>query len=481
MNTNRLSGLKPEKVFKYFEEISMIPRGSGNMEKISTYCCDFASARGLEFIKDDACNVIIFKNGSAGRENEEPVILQGHLDMVCEKTSDCPIDFEKYAVELVVDGDYITAKGTTLGGDDGIAVAYCLAILDSDDVSHPPLEVVFTTDEETGMFGAEAIDTSVLKGKRMINIDSEAEGTLWVSCAGGARTDIQLPFEVSDSGCTACEIVIYGLHGGHSGAEIHKGYANANILMGRVLKEISGSVDYCLVSINGGTMDNAITRECKAEIVISSDCEALFKVINRLNSKLKREFKDTDPDLKLKIRECDSVKHCINKADTKRIVDMLCEFPYGVVAMSKEIDGLVETSLNLGAVKTKSESVSFTFLLRSSIDSERKKLTQNLLDISEKYGAKASVHSEYPAWEYKKDSVLQTVFADVYKRVFGKEMVVTAIHAGLECGLFCGKIEGLDCVSFGPDILDIHTPDERLSISSCARMWEYLLEVLKRI
>ncbi len=481
MGINRLSGLEPQKVFRFFNEISLIPRGSGNMEQISSYCCDFAYSRGLDFVKDEACNVVIFKNGSAGRENEAPVILQGHLDMVCEKTAETAIDFKNDPLELIIDGDFITANGTTLGGDDGIAVAFCLALLDSADISHPPLEVVFTTDEETGMFGAEAIDTSVLKGKRMINIDSEEEGTLWVSCAGGARTDIKMPYAAADSGCTACEIVICGLHGGHSGAEIHRGYANANILMGRVLKEISGSVDYCIVSINGGTMDNAITRECTAKIVINSDSEALFKVINRLNSKLRKEFALTDPDLNLKIRQCDNVRSCICKADSNRLVDMLCEFPYGVMAMSKEIDGLVETSLNLGAVKTKDDCVTFTFLLRSIIDDERIKLTKKLLDIAEKYSAETCVHSEYPAWEYKKDSVLQTVFANAYKNVFGKEMTVTAIHAGLECGLFCGKIEGLDCVSFGPDILDIHTPEERLSVSSCARMWEYLLEVLKSL
>lgn len=481
MNNNRLSGIKPEKVFKYFEEISMIPRGSGNMKKISDYCCEFASIRNLKYVKDDYCNVVIYKNGSAGRENEEPVILQGHLDMVCEKTAGCEIDFENDSLDLAINGDFVYANGTTLGGDDGIAVAYCLAILDSDDISHPPLEIVFTVDEETGMYGAENIDVSLLKGKRMINVDSEDEGTLWVSCAGGGRVDIEAFFEPVTEGGTVCEIVLSGLHGGHSGAEIHKGYANANVLMGRVLKEISGSVDFALVSINGGTMDNAITRECRSKIVISSESEALFKVINRLNSQLRKEYKSTDPELKLKIRECENVKHGMSKTDTVRIVDMLCEFPYGIIAMSKEIDGLVETSLNLGVVKTREDSVSFTFLLRSSVDSERIKLTQMLIAIAGKYGAKSNVHSEYPAWEYKKDSVMQNVFADAYKDIYGKNMVVTAIHAGLECGLFCGKINGLDCVSFGPDIRDIHTPQEKLSISSCARTWEYLLEVLKRI
>ena len=481
MSVKVLAGLEPEKVFRYFEEISNIPRGSGNMDKISDYCCNFAKSKGLKYIKDSANNVIIFKNGTQGRENDEPVILQGHLDMVCEKSQGCEIDFLNDSLNLRIEGDYIYAEGTTLGGDDGIAVAFCLAILDSDDISHPPLEIVFTTDEETGMCGAEAIDTSVLNGKRMINIDSEAEGTLWVSCAGGGRCDIKADYNPVIASGTVCEIVLSGLHGGHSGAEIHKGYANANKLMGRILKEISDRIDYCLVSINGGTMDNAITRECRAKIVISSDSEALFKIINRLNSSLRKDFKDTDPDLNLRICDCSAEKYSLSKADTTKIVDMLCEFPNGVISMSKQIEGLVETSLNLGALKTKENCVSFTFLLRSSNNAERYKLTEEVIAIADKYGAKSNVHSEYPAWEYKEDSLLQTVFANVYKDIFGKEMVVTAIHAGLECGLFCGKIKGLDCVSFGPDILDIHTPQEKLSISSCARMWQYLLEVLKRI
>lgn len=481
MYSNVLSGLKPEKVFRFFNDISMIPRGSGNTDKISEFCCEFAKSIGLEYIRDRANNVMIFKNGSVGRENEDPVILQGHLDMVCEKSAGCEIDFLNDPLDLKIKGDYVYAEGTTLGGDDGIAVAFCLAILDSEDISHPPLEVVFTTDEEAGMEGAQAIDVSCLRSKKMINIDSEAEGTLWVSCAGGGRADIRYEFAPVAVSGTVCEIVLSGLHGGHSGTEIDKGYANANKLMGRVLNEISGSVDYCLVSINGGTMDNAITRECRAKIVISSESEALFKIINRLNTSLRKEFRETDPELNLKVCGGSAEKYSLNKAETKNIVEMLCEFPNGVISMSENIDGLVETSLNLGAVKTSDRCVSFTFLLRSSNNSKRKELTENIIAIAEKYGAKTRVHSEYPAWEYKENSVLQSVFAETYKDVFGKEMVVTAIHAGLECGLFCGKINGLDCVSFGPDILDIHTPQEKLSISSCARMWEYLLEVLKRI
>ena len=475
------AGVEPKKVFEYFSEISDIPRGSGHMEKISSFCCDFARSRGLEYYSDEALNVVIYKNGSVGRENEPPVILQGHLDMVWEKRSDCPIDFEKDGLELLTDGEYVFANGTTLGGDDGIAVAYCLAILDSDDISHPPLEVVFTVDEETGMDGALALDASRLKGKRMINIDSEDEGTLWIGCAGGARFDASYEFSPVSASGTACEIVVSGLHGGHSGAEIHNGYANANVVMGRVLKEISGSVDFCLACICGGTMDNAITRECRSKIIISSESEALFKVINRLNSSLRKEFSETDPDFSLRIRSCENEKNCMNKTDTEKIIGMLCDFPNGVVSWSKSIDGLVQTSLNLGTIKTADNKVSLVYLVRSCDNSEKASLNDKLKITAEKYGAEYKVHSEYPAWEIREASELQKIFAETYEKMFGKKMTVTAIHAGLECGLFCGKIDGLDCVSFGPDIFDIHTPDEKLSIASCARTWEYLLAVLKSL
>lgn len=473
--------IEPKKVLEFFSEISLIPRGSGHMKEINAFCCDFARKRGLDFYSDEALNVVIFKKGSEGRENEKPVILQGHLDMVWEKRSDCNIDFEKDGLSLQTDGEYVFADGTTLGGDDGIAVAYCLAVLDSDNISHPPLEVVFTTDEETGMDGAQALDTSMLRGKRMINIDSENEGTLWVGCAGGARFDTSIDFNPVIASSTSCEIVVSGLHGGHSGTEIHNGYANANVIMGRVLKEISGSVDFCLASINGGTMDNAITRECRSRIVISSESEALFKVINRLNSSLRKEFFETDPDFSLRIRSCSNEKTCMNKSDTERIIGMLCDFPNGVISLSKSIDGLVQTSLNLGTVKTANNKVSMVYLVRSCDNSEKASLIEKLISISEKYDASFSIHSEYPAWEIRDESELQNVFSETYEKMFGKKMTVTAIHAGLECGLFCGKIDGLDCVSFGPDIIDIHTPDEKLSIGSCARTWEYLLGVLKNL
>lgn len=477
-----LSNLEPKKVFEYFEIISSIPRGSGKTEKISGYCENFAKEKGLRYVRDELGNVVIFKNGSAGRENEEPVILQGHLDMVCEKENSCNIDFDNDGLSLAVDGDFVYAEGTTLGGDDGIAVAMCLALLDSDEYSHPPIEVVFTVDEETGMFGAEGLDTSILNGKRMINIDSENEGVLWVSCAGGARIDIEFPFARTDKTDGNCfEITVGGLHGGHSGAEIHVGYANASVLMGRLLAKLNDKIDFSLVSINGGTKDNAITRENIAVISTESELAELKSAVLEIESEFKAEFSSTDPDLFVKADSINSELAAINKETTQNIIALLNELPYGVMAMSNEIEGLVETSLNLGTLRTAENSVHFGYSVRSSKDNDKEKLLEKLVSIADKYGASSRISGIYPGWAFKKNSPLQQIMAEVYKNVYGKDMLVTAIHAGLECGLFCGKISGLDCVSLGPDLFDIHTPSERMSISSVKRVWEYLLCVLEKL
>ncbi len=477
-----LSNLEPKKVFEYFEIISSIPRGSGKTEKISDYCEGFAKEKGLRYIRDEIGNVVIFKNGSAGRENEEPVILQGHLDMVCEKENDCNIDFDNDGLSLAVDGDFVYAEGTTLGGDDGIAVAMCLALLDSNEYSHPPIEVVFTIDEETGMFGAEALDTSILGGKRMINIDSENEGVLWVSCAGGARIDIEMPFIREEKTAeNSVEITLGGLHGGHSGAEIHVGYANASVIMGRLLAKLSESFDFTLISINGGTKDNAITRENIAVVSLNGNCDEFKSAISAVESEFKAEFLLTDPEMFVKAESIKSDAGAMNKETTQKIIALLNELPYGVMAMSKEIEGLVETSLNLGTLKTAENSVHYGYSVRSSKDDEKEKLLENLVAIADKHGASNKISGIYPGWAFKKESPLQQIMADVYKSVYGKEMLVTAIHAGLECGLFCGKISGLDCVSLGPDLFDIHTPAERMSISSVKRVWEYLLCVLEKL
>lgn len=473
-----LEGLKPEKVFHYFEEISAIPRGSRNTDKIRDYCVSFAKERNLKYTADKSGNVVIYKQ-ACNSKSDEPVIIQGHLDMVWEKNEDCRINFETDGLELEVNGDFVSARGTTLGGDDGIAVAMCLALLDSGDITHPPLEIVLTADEEVGMSGAEGLDTSVLEGKRMINLDSEAEGTLWVSCAGGVRADIEFKPEYENNISPVYEITVSGLHGGHSGAEIHKGYLNANKVMGTVLSELKNEIDFRLADINGGTMDNAITRDCIC--LITSGSDFVSQKINGIYKKLYKNNKAIEPDLKIGVSVCENNGVSMSAESTAAVVELLNELPSGVIAMSREIDGLVETSLNLGVLKHNGEAVDFCFSVRSGIDDERNKLSQRLIRISEKHSCDISFHGEYPAWEYRKESPLREMLADIFREMFGKDMIVTAIHAGLECGLFCGKIEGLDCVSLGPDMFDIHTPLERLSISSTERVWNYLLKVLESL
>ncbi|MBQ6543156.1 MAG: aminoacyl-histidine dipeptidase [Clostridia bacterium] len=471
-----LSGLEPEKVFKYFEEISMIPRGSGHTQKIAQYCMDFAAARALDAFCDESYNVTVFKGGSPGRENEAPVILQGHTDMVWEKEPGSDFDFENSPLRLKIEGDYISAHGTTLGGDDGAAVAICLALLDSSDISHPPLEVVFTSDEEIGMVGAFAYDAGRLRGKRMINLDSEAEDVLWVSCAGGARADIELPCVTRANPFDSYIIKISNLHGGHSGAEIDKGYANASVLMGRLLKALSDKYEIFISGVDGGAMDNAITRECTAVVCASGN---IAPVIEKYADIFAAECVN-DPGLTLDARRVNSPV-CFDRESSDNIISMLSSFPCGVISMSKDIDGLVQTSLNLGITKTDMSGVSFSFLVRSSVNAEKEKLLDDLRSIASKYGASISVSGNYPAWEFNPESSLRKTMIGAYKRLFGKELKTAAIHAGLECGLFCGKIEGLDCVSIGPDMYDIHTPRERLSISSLKRVYDYLTETLKNI
>ena len=471
-----LEGLKPEKVFYYFEEISAIPRGSGKTDEVRDYCAAFAKARGLEYVTDDAGNIIIFKP-ACGKDGD-PIIIQGHLDMVWEKDDTCRIDFEKDGLELLVDGDYIGARGTTLGADDGIAVAMGLALLDSDDIVHPPLEIVFTADEEVGMTGATGLDCSVLNGKRMINLDSEEDGVMWVSCAGGVRADFNLKVDHMANNLNCYEVEVSGLHGGHSGAEIHNGYANANKVLGRVLDLIGSKTDYLLRSIGGGAMDNAITRDSKC--VVASDAD-ICSIVAEIYSEIADDYRKADPDIKISASPCDKAEKTMSSESSESVVGLLNALPSGVIAMSKEIEGFVETSLNLGVLKTVGDIVSYSFAVRSGVDAEREKLCDRLREIACEYNAEISFKTPYPAWEFKDGSELQEIMKKIYFGINGKELVVTGIHAGLECGMFCGKIKGLDCVSLGPEMHGIHTPAERLSISSCEKLWNFLLEVLKTL
>lgn len=471
-----LEGLKPEKVFYYFEEISAIPRGSGKTDDIRDYCAEFAKARGLEYITDDVGNIIIFK--PACGSGSEPIIIQGHLDMVWEKDETCKIDFETDGLELFVDGGYIGAKGTTLGADDGIAVAMCLALLDADDIVYPPLEIVFTADEEVGMTGAMGLDCSVLKGKRMINLDSEEDGVMWVSCAGGVRANVNLDVDYEANGKNCFEISVSGLHGGHSGAEIHNGYANANKVLGKVLAAIGEKADFVLCDIGGGAMDNAITRDSKCVVASNAD---ICAIVSGVSDTITDEFRKADPDIKISALPCDKAEKSMTKKSSDSVVVLLNELPSGVIAMSKDIEGFVETSLNLGVLRCENSAVLYRFAVRSGVDAERDKLCERLNAIADKYNADIDFKSEYPAWEFKDGSELQEKMKQIYLDINSKELTVTGIHAGLECGMFCGKIKGLDCVSLGPEMHGIHTPQERLSVSSCEKLWNFLLAVLKTI
>lgn len=472
-----INSLNPSNVFKFFLDLTKIPRGSGNTDAVSKYCADFAKERGLWYNRDEANNVIIKKAATPGYENYSPVIIQGHTDMVCEKTPDCNIDFEKDALNIKTDGEFIFAEGTTLGADDGIAVAYALAVLDSDTIEHPPLEVVLTTDEETGMDGAMALDTSLLEGKTLLNIDSENEGIFTVSCAGGLNVDGELKLSYCDKPTNGIKIRIYGLTGGHSGVEIDKKRANANIVAAKLLLKLTEYASVRLSSINGGLKHNAIPSEC--ELVISSDKD-ISDIISSYRQELKTAFSSTDPDLDISVESIDSI-YALSTEDTRKIAKLLAGMPDGIFSMSEEIDGLVKTSSNLGILKTENDVLYLLCSLRSSDESEKKSYSDTVLAHMQAYGLNAKKSEEYPAWEYLKESPLRNIMCEVFEKMYQKPPVTEAIHAGLECGIFCGKIKGLDCVSFGPDMLDIHTPKERLNIKSVQRTWEFLQAVLKNL
>lgn len=481
----KIESVKAERVFYHFEEISKIPRGSGNEKEISDYLLEFGKKLGLECIQDGALNIIIKKPASKGYENSPTVIIQGHMDMVCEKNSDKRHDFTKDPIDLVVKGDYIYADRTTLGGDDGIAVAYAMAILEDDNLEHPALEILLTTDEETGMTGAMAVEPKYINGKIVLNLDSEEEGKLLVSCAGGIRTKSKLAIEWTDKKENAkeYEIVISGLKGGHSGAEIHLGRGNSNKLIGRFLQGITKELKFNLVSINGGSKNNAIPRECTAIISINEcDQEKLIDINTQICNCFKKEFSQKDQNLKLNLKEYNGkIKKVFSDDTTKNVVNLLYLYPNGVNTISSEIEGLTESSTNLGVVTTNKQDVEYDSLVRSSVFSLREEIVERIKCLTEMVGGEFEISSAYPEWPYKIDSKIREISKDVYLRLFGKEAEIVAIHAGVECGLFKEKLGDLDMISFGPDIIDIHTPNEHMSISSIERCYEYLLEILKEI
>ncbi|ABK61663.1 aminoacyl-histidine dipeptidase [Clostridium novyi] len=477
--------LSKDKVFKYFKEISNIPRGSGNEKGISDYLFNFAKERNLEVIQDEALNIIIKKNATKGYENAPTVILQGHMDMVCEKNKDVNHDFINDPIELLVDGNFIKANGTTLGADDGIAVAYCLTILDSDDICHPKLEVLITTEEENGMGGVSRVNGNNLSGNILINIDSEKEGELLSSCAGGVRSTVRLTVELEDrkEGLKPYKISVKGLKGGHSGVDIKTMRGNANKIMGRILNHINSTMGIFISDINGGLKSNAIPREAEATIFIKERKEGELKnIISNFNEVLKNEFSVADPDVSVTLEEIDEKLYRIfSKSLTNKIILVLMFMPQGVQTMSQDIEGLVESSSNLGVVVTNDDEVTFECAIRSSVKTLKEFIVSKIKLLCDNIGAALTLYADYPAWEYKKESYIRDLFVDVYKDMYQVEPKVTAIHAGLECGILKNILGDIDMVSFGPNIYDAHTPNERVSISSANKNYNYLLEVLKRI
>ena len=480
MSERKLQGLEPESVFRYFEEICAIPHGSRNTKAISDYLVSFAKAHGLRYRQDESNNVVIFAPGTCGLEDHESVILQGHMDMVCEKDAGCPLDMAVDGLDVTHDGCCIFAKGTTLGGDDGIAVAYALAILDDNTIAHPPLEVIITVDEEIGMLGAAAMDLADVKGRTMLNLDSEDEGIFTVSCAGGATCTVSLNAERKAVYGPCVRLSVEGLRGGHSGAEIHKNRANANKVMGDFLGRIQKLMPLCLTSFSGGSKDNAIPRACQATVVAMG---IGLERINDIAAQLQQEVRETydEPEALVQAFDVDALGGiALTTAATADVISLLCAAPNGVQAYCPDMPELVQTSLNLGIAKL-GDRFTATFSVRSSVNAEKEGLITKLKELADFYNGAYSQSGTYPAWEFKKDSRLRDVMVPIYTRMFGKEPKVLAIHAGLECGLLGDKLPGLDCVSIGPQMHDIHTSREKLEIASTKRTWDFLLEVLKAL
>lgn len=483
--TEILKDLQPAEVFKYFEKLSQIPRGSGNEKEVSDYLVSFAREHKLEYVQDSALNVVIKKKATKGFENSPSVILQGHMDMVCEKNTDTVHDFTKDPLKLRIVDDMVYATGTTLGADNGIAVAMGLAILASDEYQHPAIELLVTTSEETGMDGAMALDPKNITGRTLINIDSEEEGTLLVSCAGGitAKTIMPAVWEKSDKTLVPYSIKIKGLKGGHSGMEIDKERGNSNKLMGRILMSILAETDFRISTLNGGSKHNAIPRETDAIILVNAADKAIVeKKIKECGEIFAGELRASDPDVRVEAEVLSGLpENMLSKEATNNVVTYLYLLINGVMSMSMDIKGLVESSLNLGVITTNKESVEFISSIRSSVRSIRDELYNRLVVTAKINGGSVSAESGYPEWAYNPDSKIRTIFEAVYEKMYGKKPHITAIHAGLECGLFSEKFGELDAISFGPNLYDVHTPEEHMSISSVKRTWEFLLEALKNI
>ena len=482
--SNVLKALQPQKVFEYFEIISSIPRESGNEKAISDYMVKFAKDLGLEVHQDEAYNIYIKKPATKGYENVPAVILQGHLDMVCEKNKDTQHDFKTEGLKLYIDGDWIGAEGTTLGADNGVAIAYQMAILADNTLKHPAIECLMTTDEERGMTGVSNLHPEYLQGKILLNLDTEVEGEFLVSCAGGAKAYLTMPYETIKISKDAVlyKITLNGLKGGHSGAEIHYERGNAHLLMGRVLNALRKQLDFELVSFEGGTKDNVITRECEVVLALSKNHVNLLKeVTQEMLTVFQAELSVQDPDISITVTETAYQEQGICKSAVDQLINLLLIIPNGVMGYDQHMKGLVQTSLNLGIVKVENNKIRFGTAVRSSVASRKEELLNKLKTLSTAMNMTFEVKGDYPAWQYNEHSRIRDLSISLYEEMYGKKPNVTAIHAGLECGFISEKCPGLDMISMGPNLKHIHSPQEVASISSMARVYEYLVKLLESL
>ena len=477
--------IEPADVFGYFREISAIPHGSYHTSELSDYLESFAKDHSLDYVRDDMGNLIISRPASKGCEGFAPIALQGHIDMVCEKDASNPIDMEKQAISLMTDGEWIWADRTTLGGDDGIAVAIMLALLVDETITCPPLECIFTVDEEVGLLGADKMNLTGLRSRRMINLDSENEGLITASCAGGAEVGLTYKAKRRDKKGEVLTLSVKGLRGGHSGECINCGRANADILLARLLYRLEKVGKYCIIGINGGLRDNAIPREAKAEIIFTGNFKhrEVKEAVQSFADDIAREYSVTDPDIHIHAEWANKGKIitriAFGRKDSRRLVRFLMAIPNGLIETSALYKDVPQTSLNLGILKTMAEGFHMVSMVRSSINSQKQMLLDRIACIADEFGISMAVEGVYPAWELIEQSDFRDLAADVYQQLTGKKAEVCVIHGGLECGLLAAKVPGLDCISIGPDMEGVHTPSERLNIPSSKRTYDYIKSILE--
>lgn len=482
--TYHIQGYHPESLFQYFEEISAIPRSSGKEQAISNYLIQFAKFHQLDYDTDDLHNVVIKKPASEGFEHLPTVMLQGHQDMVCEKNADVTHNFDTDPIELIVKDGWVSANGTTLGADNGAAVAMMLALLSDNTLIHPPLECVFTVQEEIGLLGAQALDPGILSATTMINLDSEEEGIATVSCAGGMRVLFTRKVEWEPAQGHALQIMVKGLLGGHSGADIHLERANANKLMGRILYHLMQNTPFKILSIQGGSKENAIPRECTASILFADQEEKnrASAFLNTFCKELLNEFLAQEPDAAVVQTPLDAFpQQAFDQKTTEALIQMIYLAPNGAQTRNLQQGGFIISSLNMGVIQTSSELVTVAFSPRSSVDSLQQEMKSTLQLFAELFDFSIEISGEYPGWSYAEQSPIRKIFCESYRKLFGQELKIEAIHAGLECGLFCGKIPNLDAIAIGPTMKGCHTPDETMELASCERTWKLLTEVLSAL